>query len=925
MQWQDFESFIRHLSSADRDRVHRAFDLCESAHAGQLRKSGEPYSIHPVAVALLIAAMGADADSLVAALLHDALEDTDLTLESVRQKFGETAAALIDGMTKLDDESMRQHPTLDEEIESLRKMMLLMKTDVRIMVIKLADRLHNMRTVEFLSPERQRSFAQETMDVYVKIAERMGMQDMSEELEALCLQILEPALFTRLKEAHARNAEWGEKMAEEMRTVLYREPLPLATSVVLIPECKTWDHLRARLDNEEAAVSGRSDITITFLCNDITQCYETLGILHQQWPHEILSFKDFINAPAVNGYRGLHTTIILPNGARVRCKIRTQEMHDYARKGVTALCFNRQAAGLLDSLPWTERIAPLSHNTRDVSRQFWDSLQSDILGKSILIYGPDGTAVQLPAGATALDGAFALFKEKTLRTKAIKVNGKEVSFFSPLVRSVSLEVEFADEPTATRDWLEWTHTGMAIAFVREFLSSISRQKKIESGRRILQEIMTKQARGYLKEFSENSLLTNIRSLGFTSMEETFIAIAEGQLQPASALAALFPAKDRGSHTDQRICTVRFIVPSMPLREIPERFLFVENKYRITLSSFNMSPINNQSTRITVKLPLSEAEQQSIAAELREAGATSIQIIPSQSRIHFVGIALLILLWGLDPVFTKMILLTGIPPMSFSFIRAWTIVLFASLVLLLTQRRRRFSRIPLDHPSLWIAGIAFGLINVLTYLTLNHHSPVAYNTILRGNAILLSAPLFLRHRLHGKLTLMLLLGIGGLLALFFSTDTSPSFLLVIGVLVAFSIYTAASTRFQRDARVLARYPQFLFATSLIAAICLACLIPFMIPAEFPGLVATLLLALYCTGFIGMTYIMFFSLTRQIGYYTISPWINFSLVVTLFGQMFFLQHLESFTVIAAAVALIAGSLIASQISERITTSSLAPTLP
>ncbi|MFH0851901.1 MAG: HD domain-containing protein, partial [Candidatus Peregrinibacteria bacterium] len=330
MEWQEFQSFLRHLSSADSERVRRAFDLCVSAHEGQVRKSGEPYATHPIAVALLIAEMGAGVDPLVAALLHDALEDTDLTLEHIEQRFGHTAAALIESMTKLDDEAVRQHPTLDEEIESLRKMVLLMQEDVRIMVIKLADRLHNMRTVEFLSKERQISFAQETMDIYVKIAERMSMHDISDELEALCIAILEPETFVSLTQLRDLNERQAATVIDTMREILYGEPEPLPSDVLVRVERKSWDHLRARLGTKTETKTGRSDVTFSFICNSIPQCYATVGVLHQKWQHEILSFKDFINAPAINGYRGLHTTIILENGTRVRCKIRTREMQAYA-------------------------------------------------------------------------------------------------------------------------------------------------------------------------------------------------------------------------------------------------------------------------------------------------------------------------------------------------------------------------------------------------------------------------------------------------------------------------------------------------------------------------------------------------------------------------------------------------------------------
>ncbi|MDD5751456.1 MAG: HD domain-containing protein, partial [Candidatus Peribacteraceae bacterium] len=330
MQWNAFLPHIRHLQQDDQALIHKAFDLCIRAHTGQLRKSGDPYSSHPIAVAAILADMHADKDTVIAALLHDVLEDTSITGADLMPQFGQATVNLIEGVTKLDNEEIRAHPTLDEEIESLRKMITAMQKDVRLMVIKLADRLHNMRTVGFLSQKRQEEFSRETLDIYVKIADRLSMQDFRDELEGLCLQTLEPATFAQLLEQRRQNEKLGQTVIASMRTTLAGMPHPLPATSEILFENKTWNHLKSRLLTTASTVGKRSKLTTVLLCDSVPECYVILGILHQHWPHEILSFKDFISAPATNGYRGLHTTVILPRGVRIRCKIRTREMHTYA-------------------------------------------------------------------------------------------------------------------------------------------------------------------------------------------------------------------------------------------------------------------------------------------------------------------------------------------------------------------------------------------------------------------------------------------------------------------------------------------------------------------------------------------------------------------------------------------------------------------
>ncbi|MDD5041874.1 MAG: HD domain-containing protein [Candidatus Peribacteraceae bacterium] len=911
MQWQEFHAFLRHLPSEESERVRRAFDLCLSAHEGQVRKSGEPYVTHPIAVALIIAEMGAGADSLVAALLHDALEDTDLTLAHIQKRFGPTAAALIEGMTKLDDESVRQHPTLDEEIESLRKMVLLMQEDVRIMVIKLADRLHNMRTVEFLSKERQRSFAQETMDIYVKIAERMSMHDLSDELEALCIGVLDPDTFALLTQMRDLNERQGATVVDAMRETLYGEPEPLPPDVLVRVERKSWDHLRTRLHTETETGSSRSDVTFAFVCASIPQCYATVGVLHQKWQHEILSFKDFINAPAINGYRGLHTTIILGNGTRVRCKIRTQDMQAYARLGIATLCFDKKAVGIMEYLPWTERIAPLSKDTADKSQEFWDSLQSDILGKSIFIYGPDDSTIQLPTGATVLDGAFYLYKEKALKTKTIRINGKEAPFFSPLADNASLSLELASEPTVSREWLEWVHTGVAIASIRSLLGSASRQQNIENGRRILQEAMIKQARGYLKEFKEESLLKGIRTLGYSSLDEAFIAVADGHLQPSVAIAAIFrSSRPHGNLSpDKTLCTVQCTLPTMSFHDLLTRFLVLAEKYGVTLGDVQILPTTNQHVKVSLRLPLSSEEQQIIVTELRAVGAGNVRVFPTYSVARQVLTVILIFaLWGFDPIVAHLLLRThSIFPLDLTIIRFFSLLVMSGLLLIWARLHSplRYASLPLRSRTLWLSVIALFFVAIFTYASLEQTLPSHYTIPMTASGFLLTT-LVNRKRWKTLLAAWLCFAVGLFLLVSFTPSWTVSSIVFTGIaIVAFTVFSIASERYKRLEHVDVRAAQYFFILSFFCALFVLPLLPMAHLTQYTAATIARMI-LFSFFFAGLPYYIYYYLLshREIDF--VLRYSFLLIFTTLVGQALLMGNVTQPVFVAGSVVALGAAL-------------------
>jgi len=832
MQWKEFLPSIRHLSSADQQTVRHAFDLCLEVHAGQLRKSGDPYVTHPIAVALMLAKMQAGPDVLAAALLHDALEDTPLTLKKVEEQFSPAAAALIDGLTKLDDEAIRQHPTLDEEIESLRKMVLLMQEDVRIMVIKLADRLHNMQTVAFLPPERQITFAQETMDVYVKIAERMCMHDLSDELEELCLRVLDPQTYATLGQLRAENEQQTAQVLEQVRTHVLADSGAIPSSVILRSQRKSWHHLRLRA-NVTQGTRHRSDVTIAFLCETVAQCYAILGVLHQKWQHEIQSFKDFINAPAINGYRGLHTTILLQDGTRVRCKIRTHEMQTYAERGVASRCFVSKSMSIMDSLPWTERITSLSTDTADKSQEFWDSLQNDILGKSILIYGPDNRSVQLPVGSTALDGACYLFHDDTLSARVITIDGKEVPFYTPLSHGNVVSMERADKRTAHRDWLLWTKSGFGVALIRRALGERSEQERTRVGMELLQHSLSEHRMGYIEEFDPLLLEERIHALGYSSLAQVYTAIADGHLDPTRVAAALpLPPKKTRERTitKKKLYILSYTIPELT-PDILRRMADFYEKHGMNMKDVRFMPLpESNALRVTISLALLPDELETFKREIAviSQGPLSITV---RRPFEMALLGIVIVLWGINPVIAKWLLLQGVEPLALVTIRLLAFAVFGSVLYVVWRLTvaRTFTRIPHATLAVLPSTLSMAALAFFTYWALVSMPPSLHLTILRINVLLLPVLHLFRTRTLNRRTLFLpsLILLSSFVALFLLPHHIP----IMGIafsflsLFAYLSYSILTERTLQRYKIDIRYPSLLFQSSLILGLIGLLLLPF----------------------------------------------------------------------------------------------------
>ncbi len=900
MQWNEFRSHIRHFTQEEQARIHAAFKLGEKMHAGQSRKSGEPYFSHPVAVASMLVDLGADVDTVVAALLHDTVEDTDLTLGEIDKQFDGSVRPLIEGVTKLSAEEFADRPNLNEQVETLRKMFTLMESDIRIMVIKLIDRLHNMQTVEFLPSDKQRALAAETNDVYVKVADLLCMQDTRDELKGLCLAVLEPEQFAKLARHRSDTELRAKGVLKTMRDAMSHTDSALAKTCDIHYEHKDWEDVRLQVDAWGSTVTGLSDLTAVFVCADVHDCYRVMGLLHQLWQRETLSFQDYINSPIINGYRGLHTTVILEDGTKVRCKIRTQEMHDYARRGITTQCFTSETHRLIESLPWIGRISPLSKDTKNRSEEFLQALQSDILDESIVIHGPGDRTVSLPKGSTALDGIFYVFGNEALHVEAIKVNGKDAHFSSPLPHAASIEGKFARRRTVEREWLTWTKTGVATAKIRQALAgSQSEDERVAAGKAMMQESMRERKKGFIEEYGQGSIQPSLQRLGYRSMEELYKAISDGRLQADKAVDELFGNK---KFTGKKKIYVFDFRPVVSGEVLAQNIQEMQKAYGSNIRNIHYENAASTSAHIRLRALLSDQEKEELTAMIRRHGAAHIGIFRRFSVVYsFLIVSLLVLLWGFDPVFGH-ILVThyGVHTVDLTIVRFLSLTALSALLFLWLRARSKLSetRLHLRNISLWVSAALLICVSLFTYLSLQQTLPSHYSIPMTAAGLLLTS-IVNRGRWITLLATWSLLVIGIIILVISSPDWPLSAQLFTCLAVAaFSAFCIVSERYKKQEFVASRVAQYFFVLSLLCCILTLALLPFSTLATATSGTTGLMVA-FSVVFVGLPYYIYYYLLshRELDYI-----LRYSFVIifaTLLGQGLFVSPVHGLTIVSALV--------------------------
>ena len=521
--------------------IIRAYDVADRAHSGQLRKSGEPYITHPVAVAEILADIGLDTSTIIAALLHDTVEDTDYSLADLHRDFGSEVSTLVDGVTKLD--KLTYGPTA--EAETLRKMVIAMSRDIRVLVIKLADRLHNARTWKFVNPESASRKARETLDIYAPLAHRLGMSAIKWELEDLSFRTLEAKKYEEIERLVQERSPSRSRVTEEVIAAISEDLLAENIKAQVTGRQK---HLYSVY--QKMVVRGRDFndiydlIGVRILVDDVRDCYAVLGSIHARWSPVPGRFKDYIAMPKFNLYQSLHTTVIGPNGKAVEIQIRTFDMHARAEYGIAAhwkykLKSDDSAAGSSPDMMWLKQLHEWQQETEDVG-DFLDTLRYDLRTPETFVFTPKGSVIALPSGSTPVDFAYAVHTEVGNKCVGAKVNGKLVPLESKLANGDVVEVVINKHEGAgpSRDWLNFAQSPRARSKIKAWFSKERREEAIEAGRESIARQMRKAGLPLQKILAGQSVLELAHDLHYDDIETMYAAVGNGHMSAQAVVEKL---------------------------------------------------------------------------------------------------------------------------------------------------------------------------------------------------------------------------------------------------------------------------------------------------------------------------------------------------------------------------------------------------
>ncbi len=539
--------------TSDLDLLRRAYVFSAREHKGQVRRSGEPYLVHPLNVAAILAELKADDLSIVVGLLHDVLEDTLTTKTAIAAQFGDEVAELVDGLTKIGKFSYVSREA--EQAETFRKMILAMISDLRIVLVKLADRLHNMRTLGFLPESKRREIARETLDIYAPIAHRLGMGNVKGELEDLAFLYLEPDEHEKVSREVARRMKVSEEMIGDIRKRLDARLAEFGVPAEISGRMKRYYSIWSKLKRTDVEVAQLYDIlAFRIVVPETRDCYAALGMVHQLWRPVPGRIKDYIAMPKPNFYQSLHTTVIGETGQPFEIQIRTREMDLIAERGIAAHWKYKE--GKLGShsddarFQWLRQMVDWQSEVSD-PRQFLSSLKVDLYPDEVYTFTPKGEVFAFPRGATPIDFAYRVHTDVGHRCVGARVNGKLVPLRTPLQSGDIVEIVTAQAQTPSRDWLSSVVTSRARHKIRHFIHEQEKLQAVELGRRLLERELKKFKRTLKKLDADGSLTRELSHWGFSKREDLFAAIGYGKLAPRNALERFVPADELAKPEPER--------------------------------------------------------------------------------------------------------------------------------------------------------------------------------------------------------------------------------------------------------------------------------------------------------------------------------------------------------------------------------------
>lgn len=535
-QYELVELVTSYDPDADEDALNRAYVFAMKKHGAQLRESGDPYYSHPIEVAGILTKFKLDCSSIIAALLHDTVEDTDTTVEEVRSLFGNQVAVIVDGLTKL--AMIEQKSGNSKQAENFRKLLLAMSEDIRVLLIKLADRLHNMRTLKYCKPEKRARIARETLDIYAPLAERIGMQEVKSELEEIAFAELykdaHDSIVARLNFLREQGSNIVPKIIEQLKKDMEENGIQASVS----GREKTPYSIWRKMQQKNASFEQLSDImAFRITVDDVGTCYQALGVIHSKYHMIPRRFKDYISTPKPNGYKSIHTGVIGPENTRIEIQIRTYEMHEVAEKGVAAHWAYKQGQKVEGrNFRWIRELLEILEQAQN-PEEFLENTKLEMYNDQVFCFTPKGDLIGLPVNSTPVDFAYAVHSSVGDTCVGAKINGEIRPLRTILQNGDQVEVLTSKAQHPSTEWERFVVTGKAKAAIRRYVRAHKRDQFITLGQEILERLF----KGENLEFSEKSLVNVLPNFEADSIDDIYAKVGEGLLTGWDVLKAVYPA------------------------------------------------------------------------------------------------------------------------------------------------------------------------------------------------------------------------------------------------------------------------------------------------------------------------------------------------------------------------------------------------
>ncbi len=535
-------SLLSYHPNADLSLVEKAYVYSAKVHQGQVRLSGEPYLSHPLEVAHILTRMKMDVISVVSGLLHDTLEDTDAKLPEIERLFGKEAANIVDGVTKISKMQFTSHE--ERQAENMRKMILAMATDIRVIMVKLADRLHNMQTLGFQVPEKQKLIARETLDIYSPLAGRMGIYWLKSILEDLCLYYLEPEIYETIKSETAARRGARERYIREVKELLSEKFQESGIEATIKGRQKHFYSIYGKMRDQNLTVNQVYDIlALRVIVNSVKECYEVLGLIHAMWKPVPGRFKDYVSLPKANMYQSLHTTVVGPLGQRMEVQIRTWQMDKIAEEGIAAHWKYKEGrvARKTDEkqFAWLRRLLEWQKNLQD-PQEFMDTVRMDLFPNEVYVFTPKGEVKEFPKGATPVDFAYSIHSEVGEKCIGARVNGKMVPLRYQLRNGDIVEIITSTKQHPRGDWLDFVKTSRAKTKIRQWIKNQERDESINLGREILEKGLEQSNLSLTNILKSEQISRVSKDLSFHSVEDLLANIGYGKLSANQVIGRLKP-------------------------------------------------------------------------------------------------------------------------------------------------------------------------------------------------------------------------------------------------------------------------------------------------------------------------------------------------------------------------------------------------